>query len=229
MGQIHGVLAERAPACRVIDLMHDAPRFAPAAAAHLLASLVPGFPPGSVFVCVVDPGVGTERATLVVSADGRWLVGPDNGLLEVTAARARRWRAWSVRWRPRRLSRTFHGRDLFAPVAARIGREGRAPESWLEPTEWSPGSVPDLAEVVYVDAYGNAMTGLRSVSVSPQAVLECRGGQFRRGGTFGEVPIGEPLWYENSNHLVELALNRGSAASAFGLGVGDPVRVRGAP
>ncbi|MGE5027496.1 MAG: S-adenosyl-l-methionine hydroxide adenosyltransferase family protein [Betaproteobacteria bacterium] len=87
-GQVKAVLAQRAPGVPVIDLLNDAPDFNVRASAHLLAALAPQFPPGSVFLAVVDPGVGSARGAVVVEADGRWFVGPDNGLMSVVAARA---------------------------------------------------------------------------------------------------------------------------------------------
>src|SRR5512138_140474 len=110
-------LAGRVP---IVDLLHSVPAFDIAAGAHLLAALQTRFPRGTVFLAVVDPGVGSERDAAVVEADGKWFVGPDNGLLSVAAARATEARTWRILWRPPALSVSFHGRDLFAPVAAWI-------------------------------------------------------------------------------------------------------------
>ena len=87
VGQLKARLVEHAPSQQVVDLLHEAPDFNPHAGAHLLAAFAPGFPPGSVFLTVVDPGVGTPRSAVVVLAGGRWFVGPDNGLLSIVAAR----------------------------------------------------------------------------------------------------------------------------------------------
>ena len=119
VGQIKAVMAAEAPGVGVIDLLHAVPDYNAHAGAQLLAGLAPSFPVGSVFFCVVDPGVGGAREALVVEADGRWFVGPDNGLLSIVAARAQQHRSWHIHWRPAGLSDTFHGRDLFAP---KIGR-----------------------------------------------------------------------------------------------------------
>src|SRR5512133_1983272 len=100
VGQVKAVLLEHAPLVPVIDLMHDAPAFDVAAGAHLLAACVPRFAPGSVFLAIVDPGVGTARAAIVMECDGRYLVGPDNGLMSVCAARSAVARCWSIAWRP---------------------------------------------------------------------------------------------------------------------------------
>ncbi|MFQ5468633.1 MAG: S-adenosyl-l-methionine hydroxide adenosyltransferase family protein, partial [Kiloniellaceae bacterium] len=121
MGQVTGALMRDAPGVEIVQLMCDAPAFDPRASAYLLAAYGPDFPEGSVFLAVVDPGVGGPRAPLALQAGGRWYVGPDNGLLAMVARRAGpAARAWEITWRPARLSATFHGRDLFAPVAARL-------------------------------------------------------------------------------------------------------------
>ena len=121
VGQMKAVLAQQAPDQTVIDLMHDAPVFNSRAAAYLLASLVEPFPKDTVFLAVVDPGVGSgERRPCVLQADGRWYVGPDNGLFNVIAKQSAEYTAWVIDWQPDSLSDSFHGRDLFAPVAAQL-------------------------------------------------------------------------------------------------------------
>jgi S-adenosyl-L-methionine hydrolase (adenosine-forming) len=225
VGQVKARLAEHAPAQQVVDLLHEVPDFNPHAGAHLLAAFAPGFPPGSVFLAVVDPGVGTPRDAVVVLAGGRWFVGPDNGLLSVVAARNTDTRLWRITWKPEALSATFHGRDLFALIAADIAR-GEFPGAKLAPidtlkVEFDAG---DLARVIYIDHYGNAWTGVRGVL--NDAHVSAAGEQFRHGESFGFVGKGEGFWFINSVGLLELAVNRGSAAVAFGLKVGDPVQVQ---
>src|SRR5205085_2477038 len=120
VGQLHAVLAREAPGIPVVDLFHGVPSFDVRAGAYLLPAYVREFPEDSVFLCVVDPGVGGERKPAMVRADGRWYVGPDNGLLSILAARAGSVESYAIAWRPPGLSASFHGRDLFAPVAARL-------------------------------------------------------------------------------------------------------------
>jgi len=225
VGQVKARLAEHAPAQQVVDLLHEAPDFNPHAGAHLLAAFAPGFPPGSVFLAVVDPGVGTPRDAVVVLAGGCWFVGPDNGLLSVAAARHAGTRLWRIAWRPDALSATFHGRDLFAPIAADIAR-GEFPADKLTPAdklhvEFDAG---DLPRVIYIDHYGNAWTGVRGAP--KDARVSVAGELFKYSESFGFVGKGEGFWFVNSVGLLELAVNRGSAAEAFGLAVGDPVQVR---
>jgi S-adenosylmethionine hydrolase len=225
VGQIKARLAEHAPAQQVVDLLHEAPDFNPHAGAHLLAAFEAGFPPGSVFLAVVDPGVGTPRDAVVVLAGGRWFVGPDNGLLSIVAARHADTRLWRITWQPDDLSPTFHGRDLFALIAAEIGR-GEFPTMKLIQTnklnvEFDAG---DLPRVIYIDHYGNAWTGVRRAP--KDARVSVAGELFKHSDSFGFVGKGEGFWFINSVGLLELAVNRGSAAAAYNLKVGDPVHVQ---
>lgn len=229
VGQVRAVLAGAAPGVPVIDLMHDAPPFAPQPAAYLLAALVEALPPDAVVLAVVDPGVGGARAALAVAAGCRWFVGPDNGLLAIAARRAASARVWEVDWRPARLSASFHGRDLFAPIAARLalgaapaGRERAPGPRLLGPAADWPD---DLPQVIYCDRFGNAITGLRAAALPAEAVLRAGGRRLSRTRTFGDVPPGAAFWYENANGLVEIAVNRGSAAADLGLAVGQPIVV----
>ncbi len=225
VGQVKARLAECAPSQLVVDLLHEAPDFNPHAGAHLLAAFATGFQQGSVFLAVVDPGVGTPRDAVVVLAGGRWFVGPDNGLLSVIAAREPDRKIWRIVWRPEALSATFHGRDLFALIAADIAR-GAFPTDKLAPldrltVEFDAG---DLARVIYLDHYGNAWTGVRKVPAN--ARISAAGELFKHSESFGFVGRGEGFWFVNSVGLVELAVNRGSAADTYGLKVGDPVQVQ---
>ncbi len=224
VGQVHGVLAREAPHTRVIDLLHDVPAFDVEAGAHLLAALAAEFAPGSVFMAVVDPGVGGPRQPVAVEASGCWFVGPDNGLLSVVGARAREARYHRIVWRPARLSASFHGRDLFAPVAARLAK-GDNPATFLQPVPALEVRFPadDLARVIYIDHYGNAMTGLRAQGVSHERRLRVAGYSLAHGRVFSEVAPGIPFWYENCLGLVEVAMNRDSAKVMLGLSVGTRV------
>lgn len=224
LGQMHAVLTRHAPDVPVIDLFTDAPAFDAKASAYLLAAYAGEFATGDVFVCVVDPGVGGARAPLVVEAEGRWYVGPDNGLLAIVARRAQTAgaaQAWEITWRPEHLSASFHGRDLFAPVAAELAG-GTLPPSQPRhaPVEDWPD---DLAEIVYVDGYGNAITGIRGEVLAPENVLRAGERQIRKARTFCDVAPGEAFWYENANGLAEIAVNCGRADETLGLSVGSEI------
>lgn len=221
VGQVHAVLARRAGALPVIDLMHDAPTFDARAAGHLLAALAADFPAGTVFVGVVDPGVGTERPPVAVDAGGQWFVGPGNGLFDVIAARAGGARWWRLTRAPERASQTFHGRDLFAPVAAVLARGGPVPGEPMQPP-LSTDTGGDLGQVIYVDGFGNAMTGLRAPERRDRR-LHAGDHALPGGRTFADAAPGEGMWLVNSIGLVEVVVNRGSAAERLGLAPGTPV------
>ncbi len=224
VGQMKAVLCREAPQVPLIDLFSDAPVHDPLASAYLLAAYVGEFPSGTVFLCVVDPGVGSGRSPLVVEADGRWYVGPGNGLFNMVARRSDRLRGWTISWRPPRLSATFHGRDLFAPVAARLARGEAPPGEPLDPAACLEEGWPDdYASIIYIDHFGNAMTGVRAAVLPPDALLEVRGRRIARARTYAEVPEGQAFWYENANGLAEIAVNRGRASDLLHLAPGDPV------
>ena len=120
VGLMRSAIAKYAPSEIAIDLLSDAPAFNPKASAYLLAALAPGFPDDATFLCVVDPGVGGERLPLIIKAGNQIFIGPDNGLFSIVARRSSAVSAQKITWKPDYLSASFHGRDLFAPVAAMI-------------------------------------------------------------------------------------------------------------
>jgi hypothetical protein len=225
-GQVKALLQRLAPGVPVIDLFADAPMRNPRAAAYLLAAYAGWFPAGTVFLGVVDPGVGSERAALALAADQRWYIGPDNGLFEILRRRADTCRVFEIVWRPKTLSASFHGRDLFTPVAALIAR-GEPPPGVEQAASFGrhPDWPDDLAEVVYVDHYGNAMTGLRAALLPANARLVVAHRRIERAHTFSGMPAGTALWYENSTGLAEIAVNMGRADDALGLAIGSAVAV----
>jgi S-adenosylmethionine hydrolase len=225
-GQMKAVLNQMAPGIPVIDLFADAPVGNPKASAYLLGAYAEWFAAGSVFLCVADPGVGGARPPVILEAGGRWYVGPGNGLFELVERRAASPRSWDINWTPERLSASFHGRDLFAPVAAMLAR-GDSPlgrprqDEAHRRTDWPD----DLCEIVYIDHYGNAMTGLRAITLQRDARLVASSRVLERAGTFSDRAPGTAFWYENSNGLVEIAVNQGRADRELGLAVGVAVEV----
>jgi S-adenosylmethionine hydrolase len=221
LGQMQAVLHQQAPGIAVIKLFSDLPPFDIQAAAYLLPAYISGFAPGSVFLCVVDPGVGSDRPAVVVRADGLWFVGPNEGLFAMLARRAEKIECWQLTT-PAGVSSSFHGRDVFAPVAAQLARDGAytgklVPAGQLDQPEW-----PDeLFRVVYIDRFGNLLTGVRASGIDGNAVLEANGHILNPARTFSSVASGEAFWYENANGLVEIAVNQGSAAGVLGMDVGD--------
>ena len=225
VGQVKARLARSAPGIPIIDLLHDAPAFDVRASAHLLSALAAEQPQGSVTLAVIDPGVGTSRKPVVVRVGEAWFVGPDNGLLSVLVARSRDAAVYEITWRPRSMSRSFHGRDLFAPIAGRIAASGVAEDS-IEPAVGLEVALDaaDLGEFIYIDHYGNALTGLRGSAPDTERLLWIHERAVRFASVFAEAAPNEPIWYVNSIGLIEVAVNRGSAAKELGLSVGDAVQ-----
>jgi S-adenosyl-L-methionine hydrolase (adenosine-forming) len=152
----------------------------------------------------------------------RW---PGNGLFELVERRATSKRSWDIDWKPQRLSASFHGRDLFAPVAATLARGEPPPgrprrDNAHRQTDWPD----DLREIVYIDHYGNE-SGLRAVTLPSDARLVAAGRLFQRAGTFSDQPPCTAFWYENSNGLAEIAINQGRADRELNLGIGSPVEI----
>lgn len=226
LGQIEALIRSRVPGAQLINLLNNAPAYAPRQSAYLLAALLPYLPTRSIILAIVDPGVGTDRAALLVETGGLILLGPDNGLMALAVRRYPSARVHKVLWRPERLSTSFHGRDLFAPLAVAI-LKGEWPSSEaMESNEIVGVDWPDeLAEVIYIDHYGNAMTGLRADKLSPTAIITIGGFSLAYGETFSSVPPGSGFWYANSCGLVELAVNSGRADAQLGLRLGTQVRI----
>lgn len=223
VGQMHAAI-QRQLNVPVIDLLHSVPSYDMRAGAYLLDALQSRFCSGNIFVCVVDPGVGGERAPVMVKADGKWYVGPDNGLINIVARRAQSVESFRIDWRPRNLSASFHGRDLFAPAAAMIA-SGVTPDCF----PWTlidTGSWPEeLNEIIYIDHYGNAATGIRGGSLSDRALVTVKNQRLEVKSTFSSAHSGAPFWYRNSLDLVEIAVKEDSVAALLELNVGDEIRI----
>jgi S-adenosylmethionine hydrolase len=140
--------------------------------------------------------------------------------------RATKSRSWEIDWRPERLSASFHGRDLFAPVATMLARGEPPPgQSRGNDADRRADWPDDLCEIVYVDHFGNAMTGLRAAMLPPNGKLALAGRILERERTFSDRPPGSAFWYENSNGLAEIAVNQGRADRDLGLSIGIPVEI----
>jgi S-adenosylmethionine hydrolase len=227
VGQMRLRLTELAPQVPVVDLISDLPPFRPDLAAYLLPALVRDLPVGTLYLCVVDPGVGSDREALALEADGNWYVGPDNGLLAIVARQASACRVLRVDWRPQRMSASFHGRDLFVPIAAMLA-SGSLPQAEALGREAMIGAdwPDDMPRIVYADHYGNLMTGLRAAAIPQSATVHAGPRRLVFARTFCEVPPGTPFWYDNALGLLELAVNQGRADATLGLIPGDPITVQ---
>lgn len=225
LAQMETALLAHFPAARVLNLVANAPPFSPRPASYLLDALLPYLAPGCVIVGVVDPGVGGERKAILLEASGRRFIGPDNGLF-AALLRTKGIRCREIHWPASSLSATFHGRDLFAPAAGTLLAGGELDLSPLPVDELEGHDWPDeLGEIIYIDHYGNAMSGLRAERLAPDARLQVGDRRLSRYRTFSDLPAGEMFWYENSIGLVEIAVNRGRACEEPGIGVGAPIQV----
>lgn len=226
LGQVKAVLNKLAANIAVIDLLNDVPRYNIRAAAHLLAALQSQFLAGTVFLCVVDPGVGGARTPIVANVGDKWFVGPDNGLLSVVAAKMGKAEVWEIVWKSERCSNTFHGRDLFAPIVAQIAG-GKVPYEKLKQISGLTEVLDPNAinEIIYIDHYGNVLTGIPATTVSRNTRIQIRDQTISYAKTYSEVNHGEVFWYENSIGLVEIAANLMSAAETLSLRVGESVEI----
>ena len=228
LGQVEAVLHRLLPDEKVINLLADAPRNNPRASAYLLAAFTRACDggPGTIFLSVVDPGVGSFRdRPVLINADGYWYLGPDNGLFDLVCRRSSRVQCWSLDWRPESISASFHGRDLYAPAAAMI-RKNETPGgaiTWKDRHGWPD----DLNEIVYVDHFGNCMTGIRAGMLADIGTIQVNGISVPFADTFSAVPEGTAFWYHNSQGLIEIAVNGGSAADLLSLGIGSELVICG--
>jgi S-adenosyl-L-methionine hydrolase (adenosine-forming) len=232
-----GVLLGAAPEATLVDLSHEVAPYDVLAGALLLEACAPRFPRHAVHLAVVDPGVGTSRRPLcVVDATGRRFVGPDNGLFTpFLGPGARAIHLTAAGTVPDPASATFHGRDLFAPVAAWIASGGDP--GALGPALSDPVHLPwpraerrggELhGECLTADPFGNVLTSIRAgdLGVLPREVLVAgRAARFVR--TFGEGAAGEVLALIGSSGRLEIAVREGNAAELLGLERGAPIVVR---
>jgi S-adenosylmethionine hydrolase len=241
VAMLHGVLARHAPDVRVIDVTHDVHPGDLSRASAVLAQVVPHAPP-AVHIAIVDPGVGTRRRGVAIRTDGGLLVGPDNGVL-LPAADALGGALEAVEltntdWHADVVSPTFHGRDIFAPVAARLARGAGFAEAGttIETASLVRLAAPTIrvsdgvveAEVLTVDRFGNVQLAVSAA----EGLAALGGGQVLVGGhhavcrhTFGEVTSGSMIVFGDSAGQLAIAVNNGLAVVELGVEPGDVVRL----
>ncbi len=227
LGQVHAAILSVNPDARIIDLFHGSPQFSARVAAYLLPAFTRAVAPPFVCMAIVDPGVGSDRGALIVRIGSRVYVGPDNGLFNQLLKENKDAEVSRIRWEPVQLSVSFHARDLFAPVASKLDCGGSVDEEPMDKAQLvSPDWPLDVSEVLYIDHYGNLMTGIReAVLPADIAAVRTRGKVIGKARTFSAVKQGALFWYINSQGLVEIAANRSSAAILTGASVGDLVQI----
>lgn len=236
-----GVILSRCPQARIVDVTHQVPPFDIRSGSYVLKTVFDAFPPGTIHLAVVDPGVGTDRRALAVKLGcGRILIGPDNGLLSWVLGTRSDWESRSLEnpesWQPV-LSHTFHGRDLFAPVAAHLACG--LPFDLLGPA-CSPQAVSWIraerrgqqlqGEVVHVDHFGNLITNITLEDLGgPEEAARWR---LTIPGivtletlqrTYGDLAVGEAAAIIGSSGHLEIAVNQGSAAGILSVATGTKV------
>jgi S-adenosylmethionine hydrolase len=243
VGVMKGRMLSRYPAARIIDLTHEILVHWPAEAGFWLMRSFAYFPLGTVHIAVVDPGVGTARNIIAVTVQGHIMLAPDNGLLAPLITRFRD--AAIVRIEPGRLpafgitrtSATFHGRDIFAPLAAELAAGRCLPAdlgtatrelipAWVDEPEVSPGRVQGV--VITLDHFGNLISNIDAALVAGMREPEVRVGNhtFALRKTYGDVQPGDYLALINSFEVIEIARAEQSAADGLGCGRGAPVIVQ---
>jgi S-adenosylmethionine hydrolase len=234
-----GVILTHCRGARLVDLTHDIDAGDVASGADALASAWRYFPDRTIHCAVVDPGVGTDRRPLVIVADGQYFVGPDNGLFSGILATANKSEIWHVTKREfflSPMSRTFHGRDVFAPIAAALGR-GIPTEDMgdrlddlirLPEPQWHEEKGRLSGTVVHIDHFGNIITNIpgHRIPMSPKisigaVVIEGLAASYADGGDE------QPLAIVGSRGTLEIAINGVPAAKTMGIGPGDSVHIEG--
>jgi S-adenosylmethionine hydrolase len=239
VGAMKGVIASILPEARVHDITHHVAPYDVLGGALTVASSYPYWPAGTIHLVVVDPGVGSARRPLLVSAGGHYFIAPDNGVLSLVFDRETEVRAWHVtaeKYFVHPVSRTFHGRDIFAPSAAWLARNGQPESFGPEVTDYERLALPKpeitastiRGAILRADHFGNLLTNLRPED-APQLVS---GARFRlQAGvaeitrlvtTFGEAGRGEPCLLVGSSGYFEIVANRASAAAVTGAAAGSP-------
>lgn len=239
-GIIKGIILYLNPCARIIDISENVPAFNIRAGSYLLETAYHNFPPGSIHIGVVDPGVGTRRKSLVVETEDHFFVGPDNGLFSFLGRKQIK-KVISLtnkKYFLKDISPTFHGRDIFAPIAAYLSlgvqpeRFGREIKSLVRPkTDKSKGRGRILGRIIYIDRFGNLVTSLKNEDL-PSGKVNVSINQLNIGPvrtTFGSVPLGRPVCYINSFGYLEIAVNQGSAAEYLGIDYKSDVKILIAP
>jgi S-adenosylmethionine hydrolase len=244
VGTMKGVILSGCAGARVVDISHEIAAFSLYSAAYTIDQAAPFYPRGTIHVVVIDPGVGTSRRAVLVEALGQYFVAPDNGVLSMIVARDRTRRAWEITNRSLWLaapSSTFHGRDVFAPVAAALARGTANPADVGQPTE-ALELLTDLeaqqlalgnwqGRVLSVDRFGNVITNFRAAQFTAIASqpfkLRVGGGEVTQWNqTFGEAKAAECFAYFGSSGFVEVGINQASAAAFLKASPGDSISLQ---
>jgi S-adenosylmethionine hydrolase len=223
VAQVKARILTAAPDVHLVDITHDIPSYSILSGAWLLFTSYSYFPKGTIHLAVIDPGVGTERPIIVMKKDGHIFIGPDNGIFSFLYPAEM---VIEVTWRPTgRVSPTFHGRDIFAPVAAKV-LDDPACEGLGARLENPVRLDVRQPMVVHIDKFGNVVTNIECSRMKTGFVLHCgKTGIARVARTFSNIPDGELALVCGSSNTIEVAANRESAAQMTGAYVSMPVQL----
>jgi len=246
VAEMKAVILSINPDARIVDISHEIEKFNIRMGAFMLACATPYFPEGTIHVAVVDPGVGTKRCPIIIQTKRSSYVGPDNGLLVLSAQKEKISHIYHIRSpkyvRPK-ISTTFHGRDIFAPAAAHLSlgcspsQFGPEIENYVVPQFAKPRMKKDelIGEVMYIDDFGNIVTNISSKDLEELEtrigdLLNARIGrktfEMRFCSTYGDVPAKTPLAVVGSHDFLEISINQGNASQTLNLKIGDSFSIR---
>jgi S-adenosyl-L-methionine hydrolase (adenosine-forming) len=241
VAQMKAIILSINPKARIIDITHEIEKFNIRNGAFVLASAVTSFPPKTIHVAVVDPGVGTKRRPIIIKTKKSLYVGPDNGLLILAASQENIVKIYSIensKYISSNISKTFHGRDIFAPAAAYLstgissslfGKEihdHQIPEFTKKKVE--NGQI--IGEILYIDDFGNVISNISKEDLRQARLLNKNSLNITVGSNvinldfssaYGNVPIGDPLTLIGSSSFLECSVNRGSFSRLFNAEVGE--------
>ena len=245
VAEMKAVILSINPQARIVDITHEIEKFGIRMGAYVLASAVPYFPKGTVHVAVVDPGVGTERRPIIAETSRGIYVGPDNGLLMLAAHKEEIMNVYVIEnpeYMLPKVSKTFHGRDIFAPAAAYLAagiapsKFGAVIDDYVFPEFVKPQMKQGelVGEVLCIDGFGNIISNIQAEDLERAGFHEGDSLVVVVGGknlsvlfcsAYGEVPVGSSLALIGGGNFLEVAVNQGSASEVFGVKVGDAFRV----
>ena len=241
VAEMKAVILSINPQVHIVDISNEIEKFNTRIGAYILASAAPFFPQNTIHVAVVDPGVGTKRRPIIVETNHSLYVGPDNGLLMLAASKEDITNVYTIdnkEYLPTKISTTFHGRDIFAPVAAYLTKGikstdfGSIIKDYVFPdfAEIHPKKGELLGEIVYIDDFGNIISNISTDALEQYDFTDVKSLFVTLRDitlnipfclTYGDVPIGSPLALIGSNNFLEVAINQGSASDFFNAKAGE--------
>ena len=245
VAEMKAVILSLCPDIRIVDISHEIEKFDIHMGALFLASAAPYFPRNTVHLAVIDPGVGTKRRPVIFQTNRSLYVGPDNGLLVLSAQTDGIKHVYQItneRYLLPKVSRTFHGRDVFAPVAARLAcgikpnSFGSEMKNYVKPSFVEPTvrGRKISGEVLHIDSFGNIITNisaslLQEIHATEGAYLKVELGTriatLKLCKAYGEAPAGTPLSIIGSHNFLEISINVGNAGEKFGVKTGDSIKI----